>query len=654
MARLAVAAGIAGVLTAGAAPALADNAISKYSGNATGQAIAVQVNPNTVLDVRLSELQKIVNSLDSVQPGLTGSVNRTIGSTLANPTAPINVAVDAASAKGVSTNGTQLSDGSASSTAVAIDAKSLASEVNLLNAAVRNMPDGTVQALRTALGPLAAHNATLAAALNTYLPSLSHPIAQELGSPTVDLLRSVNASFGQDMHGDITTVQQGGLLTPNSKLALQPFEARALPSDAFATNAVDNLALVPSGKLGMASPAQVAQALKTIDEALIAAEGTIASVGGTTPLGSVTDQVTGTVFPVLNTTVSAATSTGTTVLSASELNSINSLIASLTTALSGIDGLQLNDIVGNNGANALSSLNRTGSVVTASGLGAVAHVDVVKINEPTLKSLLGADELASVDGIKAAANVSLDGVHPATQSANGTLVDVKLLGRSLSSYVPAQFGTVSLDNLLPAGTTCTINIPGASTCNGFQVKVPVANLNADLASAVNKLNVPAPTLLTVTLSRGLGVVDQSKSTQYGRADITVLQVTSDINCSALTKVTSLLSSVQSALASKLNLHLAACGLGITDAAPAAAHANAAGTNATSPNSVGTAHLVKASFGVAHAELALDTLHNTSDTPTPGPVPPTTGNDLLILAGLSVAAAAAGLGIQAIKARAGRA
>ncbi|MGI8608292.1 MAG: hypothetical protein ACR2MY_03540 [Candidatus Dormibacteria bacterium] len=670
VAQLAMAAGIAGVLTAGAAPALADNAISKYSGNATGQAIALQVNPNTVLDVRLSRLQQIINELDALPAGTTGvpgSLKNTIGSTLANPTAPINVAVDQVSAKGVSVDGTNLSDGSASSTAVAIDAKSLASEVALLNKAVQNMPDGTVAALQTALGPIAAADKTgqLAAALNTYLPTLSHPITGALGSPTLDLLRSVNANFGQDVKGDITTVQQGGLLTPNSQLKLQPFEARALPSDAFATNAVDNLALVPSGKLGLANPNQVALALKTIDGALIAAENVIKAATAQTGLGSVTDPVTGTVFPIINNTVGTASTT----VQGVDLSAVNTLIGNLTATLSGIDGLQLNDIIGNNGANAVSSLKRSGSVVTASGLGEVAHVDVVKINDAQLQGILNtvagrasaepgnALEIASVDGVKATANVSLDGVHPATQSANGSLVDVKVLGRSLKSYAATAGQNVSLDDILPAGTTCTVNIPGSSTCHGIALQVPSTK---GLEDALSARGVKVPTLLNVTLTRGLGVVDPSNSTKYGRADITVLQVTSDINCSALNQITSALSGVQSSLASALDLHLAACGLGITPnaapkAAPAAVGSNLLSTRtaaAGTGNTVAPAHLVSASFGVAHAELGLDLLHNVTTT-TAGPPPPNTGSDLFILAALAVAVAAAGVGLQVLKNRAGR-
>jgi hypothetical protein len=653
VARLAVAAGIAGVLTAGAVPALAGNSIPVYSGNASGQAIALQVNPNTVLDVKLNRVQSLINQLPL---GANQTVDRTIGSTLSNPTAPINVLVDSASAKGVAAQGTELTDGAASSTAVAIDAKSLASEVALLNQMVKNMPDGTVQALQRVLGPIAdaekaAGDSTLSDALTTYLPTLSHPITGALGSPTVDVLQSVDAKFGQDVKGDLTTVQKGGVLTPNSSLALQPFEARALPSDAYAVNAVDNLALVPTGKLGLVDNHQLALSLQHIDNALVAAEQTLSTAGNHVGVGGVLNPVTGQVYPLVNGTVGTVTTTANSV-DLAKVNSLINQVTGLIDTLNGIAGLQLNDIVGNNGGNAISSLSRTGDSVTANGLGQVAHVDVVKINDPTLKGLLG-EELASVDGIKATARVTLDGVHPAQQSANGTLVDVKLLGHSLSYYAARAGQTVALDDILPAGTTCTVNIPGTSTCHGIQLNVVPSAISSQLQgledTLTGTLNSTLATagvkpLLTVTLARGLGVVDQSSSAKYGRADITVLQVNTDLNCGTINKVASLLGSAQSALAQTLDLHLAACGLGITD--------TPAGNGAAAPRAAaaGTAHLVSLGLGNAHAEVALDTTKGQPSQPTTsGPLTPSTGNDLLILAGMALVAMAAGISLQAWRA-----
>ncbi|HEY8740467.1 MAG TPA: hypothetical protein VIN56_07740 [Candidatus Dormibacteraeota bacterium] len=645
-------AGIAGVLSAGAAPALAGNSIPYYSGSASGQAIALQVNPSTVLDVRLNRIQSLINQLPL---GANQTVDRALGSTLANPTAPINVTVDSASARGIAAQGTQLTDGAASSTAVAIDARSLANEVALLNQMVQNMPDGTVAALRNVLGPIAdaekqAGDSTLSDTLNVDLPLLAHPITGTLGSPTVNLLQSVTANFNHDVKGDLTTVRQGGVLTPNSDLKLQPFEARALPSDAYAVNAVDTLALVPSGKLGLVDNKQLALSLTHLDTALVAAEKVLSTKTNKLGLGGATD----TLFPLINGTAGTA---GVTVENNVNLDSVNALInqvSGLIDTLNGIAGLQLNDIVGNNGANAVSGLSRTGDSVTANGLGQVAHVDVVKINDPILKGLLGT-ELASIDGIKAATTVTLDGVHPAQQSANGTLLDVKLLGHSLTYYAAQAGQTVALDDILPPGTSCTVNVPGPSTCHGIKLNIVPSAVSGTLQTLEDTLNAAGAglqPLLTVNLTRGLGVVDQSGSTKYGRADITVLQVNTDINCATVQQVAALVSGVQSTLASTLDLHLAACGLGVTDT-PAAAGAHSAGVPAAGARAAaaGNVHLVSLNLGVAHSEVNLTPGSVPGNPVTSGPLTPNTGNDLLILAGLAVAAMAAGLGLQAWRARA---
>ncbi|MFN2465191.1 MAG: hypothetical protein ABR598_02880 [Candidatus Dormibacteria bacterium] len=679
MARLAVAAGIAGVLAAGAAPAFAGNSIPYYSGNASGQAVSLQVNPNTVLDVKLNAVQKLISALPL---GANQTVDRAIGSTLANPTSPINVTVDTARAAGVAARGTKLTDGSASSTAVAIDAASLANEVTLLNQMVKNMPDGTVVALQSVLGPIAdaeaalpLHDTTLRDALTTYLPTLAHPVAGALGSPTVDLLAQVHANFGQDLKGDLTTVQKNGVLTANSALALQPYQARALPADAFATNAVDNLALVPTGELGLVDSQQLALALQHIDNALVAAEKTLSAashngVGGVS-VGTITDPITNQAFPLINGTVGTVTTTAGSV----NLDAINALInqvSGLVGTLNGLAGLRLNDIVGNNGANALSSISRTGDLVTANGLGQVAHVDVVKINDPRLQSLLG-PELASVDGIKATTAVSLDGIHsnstPGFQTANGTLVDVKLLGKSLTYYAGLAGQTVSLDDILPPGTDCQIDLPGTSTCHGIQLKVVPSQISAQLQTLEDTLNSAGAgikPLLTVTLTRGLGVVDHSGSAKFGRADITVLQVNTDINCGTIQQVSGLLdgatqgglSAAQSTLATTLDLHLAACGLGITDtpnmASGARAHTAATPAAGAHATDAGKVHLVSLGLGVAHAEVSLDRANascTVNCTTSSGPLTPSTGNDLFILAGMAVVAMAAGVGLQVWRARA---
>ncbi|GAC1327597.1 MAG: hypothetical protein NVSMB17_01870 [Candidatus Dormibacteria bacterium] len=644
-------------MTAGAAPALAADHISYFSGSAQGAAAAATINPNAVLDVRLSALQNVLNTLNSVPvagtTGLGASINKTIGSTLNNPTAPITVVVDEASASGTAAQGTALTDGAASSTAVRINAASLASEVDLLNRALQAMPSGTVDALRSALAPVIAADKTgkLGPAFDTVLPSLAKPITGALGSPTVNVLQSVTAKFGETAKGHLTTVEQGGLLTPGSRLELQPFEAHALASDAYASNAVDTLAMLPGGKLNVASPQQLLNSLKLVEATLVAVENAVSQTTASVGVDSLTTPVTGLVFPVVNGVVGTINSTVTTALTTTDLTQVNSLLKLINAQidlLGGLNGLQLNDLVGNNGANALSTVGRTADAVTANGIGQVAHVDVVKINDPTLKSLLGS-ELLSVDGIKATASVTLDGVNPARQTTSGTLLDVKVAGHSLTELTA---GKVALDDILPAGTSCTINVPGASTCHGIQLVVPPAQVSDALGTLQGALgtNIAVPTLVNVTLTRGIGVVDQANSAKYGRADIAVLQATSDINCDAVSKLAGMLQSTQSLLASNLNLHLAACGLGITDASPNAAPAARKSNASVATNATGNVHLINVSLGVAHADLSLDKASDFTHV-TPGPVPPTTGNDLLILAAVALAAVAGGVALQVRKARA---
>src|SRR5438309_2667443 len=156
--RLATAAAtIGGICAVSAAPALADSGISYFNGSATGQAVSLTVSPSSVLNVNLAGIQSQLNSLPL---GAGQTINNVAGSTLQNPTAPITVQIDASHAQGVAQKGVQLSDGSASSTAVSIDAASLKSEVTLLNAMLQHMPQGPVTALDNALSPITSNDPT--------------------------------------------------------------------------------------------------------------------------------------------------------------------------------------------------------------------------------------------------------------------------------------------------------------------------------------------------------------------------------------------------------------------------------------------------------------------------------------------------------------
>jgi hypothetical protein len=654
---------MAGVLAAGAAPALAADGISSYSGKASGQALTLQVNPNSVANVNLAELKSILAKIDSLGAvvGVKDTVGNTVGSTLDNPTAPVNIAVATASASGASTDGLKLASGAADSAPVQIDAASLNTEINLINTAVHNMPTGTVKALKDALGPLATNNQQLSDALNLYLPELADPITGTLGSPTVNALNvNLHANFGDDLTREITSVEAHGLLTPDSKLALQPFTARAIPAEAFASNDVTNLALVPSGHLGTVSQAQVRQALAAIETALKNVEDILSKTNSSLGLGAAND-VLGLVTPTLNGTVGTVTTTAGNV-DLSAVNDLVNLVSAEIGLLDGLNGLSLNDVIGNNGSNAISALKRDGATVTASGGSTVTHVDVVKINNKALQDLLGTvtnrlpgggsvasvSELASIDNIKATAHVTLDGVTTADQHATGSLTDIKLLGRSLESYVngtsaalPVSTGVghLSLDDILPAGSSCTINIPGTSTCHGLPITVPTVPA---VQTALDAAGVKS--LVTVVLTRGIEVLDATASKTHGSASITTLQLTADLNCGAVPSIAHIMPSIPVALT------LSVCGTGVQGAASPLT--GAAGANAAAAHTAGTTgsvHLVNLAMGVASAQLSTSPTLDNPGCSIGCVLPPNTGNDFLILAALAVAAMAAGVGIQAWKA-----
>ncbi|MFN2462515.1 MAG: hypothetical protein ABR573_01265 [Candidatus Dormibacteria bacterium] len=670
MARLATAAGIAGILIAGAAPALAANNISYYSGNASAMAVHATVDPSAVLDVRLGALQSALSGLNAVPvtgtaTGLGTFLNNQIGGTLQNATQPIEVIVDRARVAGTSAKGTDLTGGNATSTAVSIQAASLAQQVNLLQAALQDIPLGTVKALRTALAPIIAADSTgtLQTAFNIALPQLAAPVSGALGDPTVNLLQEVNVNFPNSSTGNLTTVGGPALLTPESSLKLQPFSAHAIPSDAQASNSVDNLALVPTGKLGVPSPQQLVASLTAVTTALNGVESALTATTGTLPTASVTGPVTNQVFTALNPVVATVTGTASTTLTSTDLSAVNTLINALNgviDALSGLNGVSLNSLVADNGANAVSNVSRGKSSpdVTASSVGQVAHVSVLHLNDSLLTQLLVSSgllqgtELVSVDAIKATANVTL-GSHK-TQTATGTLGDVKVLGKSLTSYVPSINGKdVSMDALLPEGTTCTINLPGKSSCNNYPLDIVPAAVSDALGSLQSTLgnSIPVPTLLTVTLRRGAPVYDTSGNDKVGSAAITVLDVAASLNCDAVGKIAGMLPT-GSALSSSVDLHFAACGAGLNPAAQAntAGTAHTAGASHAMVNKAGTAPLADVAFGVAAADLTLDSSITPSGNPS-GPLPPTTGNDVLILAGLALAALAGGVALQVRKARA---
>lgn len=644
--RLLTATSLLTAFTVGASPALAADAIPYYTGSATGQAVNLTVDPSSVLNVRLDMLQDLINQLDNALPGTSGSLKNLIGSTLQNPTAPIKVVVNGASANGVAAKGTELTDGKASSTPVAIDAASLKSELALLDAALKNMPDGTVAALKTALQPLLDANPTLKDAFNAALPELSHTLTDTLGAPTLDVVRTLNANFGEDKSAAGFTIKPAGILTPNAGLSVEPFNARAIAKDAAAANSLVSLDLVPTGQIGLANQAQLKQALQTLEAALVNVEHTVYNVGNSVGVGAVTGTIGNLVFPTVNGAVNSA---GSTVLNTVDLNKVNALIsqvAGILGLLDGLNGLQLNDIVAAGPANSSSTLQRLGSV-KAAGLSAVADVDVLKVTNPQLASLLktvtGHDvtSLAHVGVIKGSASVVLDGTNKAVQQANGQISDIRVLGFTLDQLTG---GAVNLDKLLPPGTSCTIAVPGKSTCQGIPLNVPDV---LGLVGGVTGTVTGGQSLLSINFTRGAGVLDPTANETHGSASITTLEISVDLNCGLVNDLAkSLLGNTS--ISAPVNMTLGVCGVGINT--PTAPTGMVTGAHSGQVLYARNARLVDTALGVATATLS------TTPVSTPGqPLqpPPTTGNNLLILAALGAALVAAGVGVQVWRVRTAR-
>jgi len=287
-----------------------------------------------------------------------------------------------------------------------------------------------------------------------------------------------------------------------------------------------------------------------------------------------------------------------------DLDKINALInqlADLRNTLATLNGLTMNDILTTGPATAVGSLQKVSGTVTATGSSQVVNVDAVKLANPVLAGLLktvtGMDftnkALVTVDGIRAAANVALDGKAPAVASADGHLVDVMVLGQKITT-----------DTLLPPGTSCTVSIPGKSTCGA------IAGLPVQIPDTTNPV---LGTLLTLTLTRGAAQIPASNSVTQGAAKIVTLEVSVDLNLSQFAAVAKQLPALPISLGSALN---------------------------------GTARLVDVQFGVASAEASLNPAVTCQVACQPRQSPPNTGSNELILGILAVALVAGGLGIGA--------
>ncbi|HEV3232150.1 MAG TPA: hypothetical protein VG245_07835 [Candidatus Dormibacteraeota bacterium] len=637
--RLATAVAIGGVFALGATgPVLADNSLSYYNGSGAGSALNLSVSPNAVLNANLSGIQSILSSLPA---GAGQSINNVVGSTLANPTGDILVTVDSATANGESkgNNGAGLTSGGAVSTPVVVNAAALQSELNLLNAMVQNLPAGTVSAVQSALQPLISSDTTgtLQGALDQIQAQLGTPIADTLGNPTVHLSHSVSANFGEDKTGDIATINQGGLLTQAAAFHLDPFEAKALPSGAAANNAVTSLNIAPSllGKLSVPAAApSLISALGTVQSALQSVENKLGgSVGNVPVAGGVVVGALGTVTSTVNNTTDAVVKTGTKTVDLTKVDQLVQQIANMRNSMAALNGLQMNDIIGTGPSTALGSIVREGNVVKANGFSQAVRIDAVKLNNPvlakelntvlalipanvldTVKSTTGSSldltgsSLVTVEGIKASANVALDGVNQQVAAAEGHLASVSVLGIKV----------LDTDTALAPGTSCTVSLPGKTTCAG------------SLAALNNIPSVPSlagiGSLITVTLTRGAAVIPSTNSITSAAAKIVTLEVKVDLNLAAINAIVN---------STGLSQTLGGLPLSLGGAAN------------------GTANLADVQLGVASAEASLNPAVTCQVACQPRQIPPSTGNSVLPLAILALALVAAGAGLSVRQARLGR-
>jgi LPXTG-motif cell wall-anchored protein len=648
--RLVTLVSVAAVSILGSTQAMAAAPITYYQGSANGTALAVAANPSAVLNLKMAAVNTILQTL-ATSAGL--NLQSLIGGTLADPTQPISIVVDQAHSLGTSQNvsGQALTSGTSTTTPLSIDAASLSQELTVLKAALHNVPAGAVGQVNTLLGTLPSNPAL--APLTAALTQLSGQVADTLGNPAVNAFDSVSAHLPTPA-GELNPVNNGNFTAGPSFLTsgpfvLGPFAAEALAKDAQATNTLTSLDLAPTGNIGVPSASSISTLLtsvltdlQTLETALGNTVSIVPGVGGV--LGGTLSTITSTATPAVQQAIAAVNSAYAT------------LVSSLSTAFNAlglINNLQLNDLLSTGRcvqagldtpcSTALTSLSRDLStgMVTSNGLSQLAHIDVLKLTNPVLVSLLGQVNSASggqlgdltnasavsLDGVKGTATATADGTTT-HETANGKLVDLKVLGIDLASKTG-----LSLDKILPPGTVCTIQVPGTITCPGLGADPALNAINSVLG------NIPAINgLLTITLTRGANVDSAGPDLTHAAASIVTLEVNAAIDCSKVPA----LSTIQSLAGSVPLVNLSLCSAAAAQGA-AAPRQTARATSAPA----GSTSLVDVQLGQADAAVTL-TPCVTGDAVCPvAPLKariPNTGNNMLILAAFGLILAAAGIAI----------
>ncbi|MHB8507745.1 MAG: hypothetical protein ACYDGR_03750 [Candidatus Dormibacteria bacterium] len=523
-------------------------ALASYAGDAHAQALSLQVAPSALLNVDLSAVQQALGQL----PGGAGAaLAGALGTTLSDVATPVTLEVNSNSVSGVSGAGSDLTGGNGSTASVRLNAAALQTQVARLSATLANLPTAAVATLQAALAPLVAADTTgkLQAAFSTVQATLGTPIADTLLAPPANLTRSAVASFGQDWHGSTVSVDSSGALGSGTNPQAAPWAARALPAGALASSTLLNLDVSPGLGGTVAVPdinGALTTSLSNLQAALATVESTLAGVVATIPVvgptvggtvGTITGVVAGApsglpalpaapVLPTLSSHLVAGVTApvitvGGQTVDLNQLSTLVNQVAALRGNLGALNGMALNDAATVNAASSMASVHPSASGAASGSAMSVMNVSLLTLKNPALVALLkqvtGMDfsgmPTVSIDALRAAASLQMDGINAPIATAEGHFADIKVLGR-----------VVSTDAILQPGSSCVVSIPGASTCPGV----------ATIADATGGV---VGTLLTVTLARGKAALPTSNTPVSASAAITTLNVSVDINLDALRRLT---------------------------------------------------------------------------------------------------------------------
>ena len=247
---------VASVIVLGAAPAMAATSITNYTGSADAYSLKLAVDPGVILTADLTKIRDIIKTLPL---GLGQTLDGAVGDTLTNLTDPITVQANMVHSDGQAAKGTDLTTASSTSSPLQVQSAALAQELAVLRGALANVPAGAVAQIQTLLQPTldALKGTALAATVSqvqTLLTDVSTTAACTLANPNINaevlpVPLTANLPAGEDLNRSNVTIGPGLLTSKPFKFSGD--EARAVKSDALATNNFNSIDLLPAPSLGL-------------------------------------------------------------------------------------------------------------------------------------------------------------------------------------------------------------------------------------------------------------------------------------------------------------------------------------------------------------------------------------------------------------------